>query len=476
MAIKDKTYHGHQLIKGVYVTPMNLIPELKLSSWAYERLPDYLWICIVFHLYGRKSGFEIMFAILNYFKGNFKEKIKDISMSSLLNLSDEDQNACFKYLRDILGLGSVFEPLTLFLDLTNCPTFNLCFLGEKTIEEKINIIKEVVKDNYDHNSNAATDVRYCVVIYQILIGKLIINRNQVDCYYEYYKLNHDNAKMRLYRPLIRSTEGATSMGDVELKFKDIFWPRCYELIYCNLLYKKGKKENMELAKDKLDKLHKVVVYLDKLLNIKYQNNNKALVLFGLLSFSYRKFKELVEHDLFLETSGRSIYRTIIESYINSKVLIKRSVSNQSIWDEYIDYGIGQYKKTLEQKEDYEETASHIDYKQVEFLVNDYRNPFFTNIDIRYALGQMRNLCEEVDEKYLYSLYSFDSNVEHCLWGAVEEAALYKCSEATHGFHWSLAVDGENDLPSVLGDTIYVLNKHLRLINKIYELPDDLKEL
>ena len=59
---------------------------------------------------------------------------------------------------------------------------------------------------------------------------------------------------------------------------------------------------------------------------------------------------------------------------------------------------------------------------------------------------------------------------------ITTVALYKCYEATHGFHWSLAVDGENDLPSVLGDTIYVLNKRLRLINDIYELPDDLKEL
>ena len=86
---------------------------------------------------------------------------------------------------------------------------------------------------------------------------------------------------------------------------------------------------------------------------------------------------------------------------------------------------------------------------------------------------MREMCDDVDEKYLYSLYDFDSNIEHALWGAIAETALYKCLEVCHELHWCLSTGELNTLPSVYNDCLLVLKKHILLLKNLYDIPDDL---
>jgi len=52
--------------QGRVVTPFNdsLGDQLKLSSWAKERMPEYLWLGLVLMEYGREEGFKKAGAIL----------------------------------------------------------------------------------------------------------------------------------------------------------------------------------------------------------------------------------------------------------------------------------------------------------------------------------------------------------------------------------------------------------------------------
>ena len=54
---------SHKLIKGRFVTPFNEIGTSMSDeeSWIYGRLPEFIWIGLIFDYYGRKeSGFLTM--------------------------------------------------------------------------------------------------------------------------------------------------------------------------------------------------------------------------------------------------------------------------------------------------------------------------------------------------------------------------------------------------------------------------------
>lgn len=51
---------SYKLKKGKFVSPWNEMatPMEDNKSWTYGRLPEYLWVGLVFYKYGRTEGFE----------------------------------------------------------------------------------------------------------------------------------------------------------------------------------------------------------------------------------------------------------------------------------------------------------------------------------------------------------------------------------------------------------------------------------
>lgn len=72
------------------------------------------------------------------------------------------------------------------------------------------------------------------------------------------------------------------------------------------------------------KLHEVFVYLSELFLTAAPLNEKMSVLLGIATYSYKRLKEIYEHQLFNSISGRSCVRVLIEDYIMMKYLVKTS--------------------------------------------------------------------------------------------------------------------------------------------------------
>lgn len=51
----------HKFSKGVFVTPFHSILSMREledeKSWAYGRMPEYLWIGLILKYFGREEGF-----------------------------------------------------------------------------------------------------------------------------------------------------------------------------------------------------------------------------------------------------------------------------------------------------------------------------------------------------------------------------------------------------------------------------------
>lgn len=52
----------HVFKKGKFITPLNDVPNIKEfsdeKSWIYGRMPEYLWIGLIFKYFGRETGFR----------------------------------------------------------------------------------------------------------------------------------------------------------------------------------------------------------------------------------------------------------------------------------------------------------------------------------------------------------------------------------------------------------------------------------
>ena len=59
----------HIFKKGKFITPFNNLPMVKEfedeKSWAYGRMPEYLWIGLILNHYGRDEGLRKSYNIIS---------------------------------------------------------------------------------------------------------------------------------------------------------------------------------------------------------------------------------------------------------------------------------------------------------------------------------------------------------------------------------------------------------------------------
>ena len=67
--MRHSTLSDHTFQKGKFITPINAIPlthELEdEKSWAYGRMPEYLWIGLILKYYGRDEGLRKSYGIIS---------------------------------------------------------------------------------------------------------------------------------------------------------------------------------------------------------------------------------------------------------------------------------------------------------------------------------------------------------------------------------------------------------------------------
>ena len=62
------------------------------KSWTYGRLPEYLWVGLVFYKYGRTEGLRRLGVLMG--RLSKEEGLNHIRFSDFLGLSDNDRKRC----------------------------------------------------------------------------------------------------------------------------------------------------------------------------------------------------------------------------------------------------------------------------------------------------------------------------------------------------------------------------------------------
>lgn len=470
---------NHKFFKGKFITPMNLIEGLKYlpedKAWFTGRLPEYLWLGLILNKFGRKLGMNKAMHILQELHILAPSMIYP-KLSNIFLLSPTIQKKFYEKIKSNTT-ADVLSPLTLIYTISKKQTFAEMFFDSNTIiEERKNILLEIMKINSSQHSNEATDIRFLILYFQLIADKLKMPEEMLIKIQKYIVLEHSAEEMKEIRPSIRASE-IVQFEEANKDFLNNFWYEVSMITECESFIVKFESENNDTT-TYVKNLCEIFYYLDELQRNINPLDEKMSVIMGIAIYSYKRFKELCYHNLYNAISGRSIIRVLIENFIMIKYLLTNESTHTNIWHDYKMYGIGLYKMVLcRHREKGLNLKSHFNSEYIDILVNEYFLEETIDMDTKYFDKQgIRQKAEVVNEKELYGLYyDYDSSFEHGLWGAIRESSLLKCNNPTHQFHLLPDIDCQQNLTSVLPDCIMVINKTVSLLDDLYGIPSHLLE-
>lgn len=478
----SKVYKGHKLKNGKFITPFNEILTTlgQEEQWFLGRLPEYIWIALIYQSDKRENSLRLLQEILLKLNEYLPEPIMQPKISNLIKMSEEKQLSFYKYLISKID-PAILSPLTLVISYTVSRPFAKVFSNkQETLEQKIMKLEKVINFFSSQHSHQTTDIRYLVYYFMQIENRIVMPSEQREMTDQYPNLSHDNPLMSLLRPSIRNIEMMSSTFEkrTDTEYLEFFWGRMSELTECSLFSVKFEIENLLEKRSALEKTYNELKYFTDLFHTVLPLDKKMLVLLGLATFSYKRYLELIENELYNTITGRSIVRSLIENYIMMKYLIKREEEKPNIWGEFQYYGLGQFKLITERYEDSGDVFpnSHVDYKYLSFLVEEYTSKDFIDMDVSYFdKHNIKQKAELVGELDLYKhLYDYDSIYEHGLWGAIRESSLLKCDAASHQFHCVPDIENQQNLKSVWHDCQYLMQKILNVLKELYGYPAHLE--
>ena len=233
-----------------FTSPSGLGSKLSLSSWARCWLPEFLWIGLIIRKQGRKKGFENMYHII--------EELKDEDMvipqlSKIFGLSAGQQRKYWSIVTRYVE-KNILLPLTVVITPDINETFYDSFFDFSiNVDENISELLNIAKETNRFHDELSTDICFIVDWFYIRNGRLYIS-NEIDivptALSEYYKCNHEDEAMRMYRPVIRSTFQGLCNLDCSKEFSEKIWKILGKISECNplVIVWDEEKEKMEFYK------------------------------------------------------------------------------------------------------------------------------------------------------------------------------------------------------------------------------------
>ena len=462
----------HNFKKGKFSTPWSDFIKEKgnLVSWLNERLPEYFWIgLIIENANNRTDGINLALEVIHdlYI---IEPTLTSPKLSNILSLSYNQQINFYNILKTKVVKKSKLSSISLILPYNKNIAFTKVFYDDiPNIEDRLKTIVDLIRKTSDHQSQLSTDIRYVVLIFRFLSGKLILRKEDIDNYKIYPYLDITDERMRFIRPSIRASEIMEITKDNNEAYLKHFWETVSKMSDCELFYISNFLENEDGSKYK-EIIKSKLNYYNEIL-MANPLDTKLFVLLSLATYAYKRVCELVEHNLYNEISGRSIVRTIIECQIIMKYLIKHESEHENIWKEYQEYGMGALKLVVKRWEENanQDKKSHVTPKILQLYISEFYDENLLDMDTRYFdKTNIRIKADDVGEKDAYGLYyDYDSSFEHGLWGAIRESSLIKCESPVHKFHCVPDIENMQKLPSVWNDTKLFMSKIIEILVNEY---------
>lgn len=467
----------HTFRKGILYTPFNssLGDQLSLSPWAIEWLPEYLWMALILEEYGREDGLNVVGSIIKELSKIDKELCIPM-LSKIFELEPEKQRIYYEVICKSVN-RDVLSPLTIIYRPDKYALFYEFFSDIGTsIDDKTTVLQSVIEKNLFHQTNEATDIRFLILWFGIYSERIHFAKGMdvTTALIEYPKLSHDHQEMRMFRPLIRSSEMGLRFRESTGDFPKLFWQSLGLLTKCRTFI----IDYGEQVGGSVSFLEDAVNTIDYLMS----NNKESLitdekfsVCLGIATYALKIYNEVLENRIGNGILGRNALRTITEVYVTLKYMALKEHEHPDIWKSFKEYGIGKYKYVILKAREVEPDLDkhHFALPVLEALLNEDKGEEFTNMDTRLFDNQnVRKKFEAIGENDLYDFfYEYDTNYSHGFWGAIRESAMIFCNNPSHKYHTVPDITFEQKLRNVEHDCEYVLKKLFNQLSSFYEFPD-----
>lgn len=439
--IKHAQYDGHTFSsleahprKGKNLSsPYRRIPNVNFSSWRDDFLPNMLWAAVLGTTVPRDSYLEIFRRILGQVRQLERPSERFLTHNYLARLSDDEFAIVFAPLKESSEVMAAMCCLTLLDSLPDSSRWK-SFLDSCAPEKDDGALAKAVAAAFDHQSELATDIRWLKVMTFIVLDRMSFGP-QMNEKIEEFRQYPNYGDMRKVRPSIRAAEMSTreteygeSLPEGILPFdSEAFWVECRDKTECHI---EREYKNLKLDTSSLmDELTELAIELSNHAdNVAphTKTDSKRDAVFGMVLYSISLCLQAASSPVHFLAGGRILLRSVVEQMITLRYLAKKD--NQTIWNQYRNYGIGQAKLSFLKNVREEELPTFISLDNLHNLANEDTWMEFMDINLgpweKLNLREMSNFadCKAIYDKY----YSWASGFSHAHWTAVRDTVFATC--------------------------------------------------
>jgi hypothetical protein len=467
---------GKQLIP-----PLMQVKNTKGLSWLNDHMPELIWAALVLEACTREKALEVFrrFCILcreyqNEADGHRLDWIP--TLSGLAGLPEGVTNNVATALDKSEVSRSILSPLFLFGDLPAKDRWQtlLPALQPDNIDEAWQTLATAVANVLDHQSQQSTDVRWMVVMFKVMLGKIHFRSGADDEFVEELRLYPERGDMRSVRPRIRALEmafrgGPDGTGPDPSSWCVHFWKECLENTVCMPIPptkpKDRKVDLKNVIKNLEDARRQLLDHWAGTLTTSGINPRHDAV-FALGFYALACLNELCVGPSARFIAGRLLIRTLTEIRINLAFLVKNG--DEAMWARFRSYGSGQAKLALLKYEDAKQVPCLVSAETLEALANEDFYQEFVSIDLGSWSGtDLRKMAEQSGVKDDYDrFYGWTSAFVHGQWAAARDTVMATCGNPLHRAH-RVPMPIQRPMENCVPDAISLINSILTSIDECY---------
>lgn len=430
----------------------------ELINWSKDLLPEFLWIHYVLH----NHGMDVFGQIMDYIDmhvGSLDEPLFGVLSSFDIVPADMRETVLREMPAPIKaifaewsGVGSLYP---------NMPG-NWLFLSDELpktphpVEESLGLLKSMILQLFNGKESAATMARAAALSRMMTHRKIVFSSKvtiTIKSLAGYPQENED--ERRLAESTIRAlmagilTNSQQNIGD----WAKYFWRHNFKISACDAPPSKKAdiQDSTEGSKgsenDYFDANRKYRIAQSEKIDsavsqiiVDIYDPLRQQVLFGIIARQFRLLFAVLENlSNWADDVGSHLVRGMFENLLNMSYL----ESNPTLYERYVEYGVGQLKLYKLHLQDMEESLESDDIgltdyiDQLEMAINDEIWEENLPINLSSWSGKaVREMAMEVglEEQYrmIYQPYSIDV---HGTWMSLVRWNLKRCWNPLHGFHY-----------------------------------------
>jgi len=389
-----------------------------------------------------------------------------VDQTKLAEVSDEEFHDFIKIpLAHPLGFAAL-RPILLIDDLPGFARWKR-EINEEPTKHDCNTLAHAIANVLDHQSEAATDIRWFKVIVGIISGRVRFTTSFAERVEE-FRLFPDKGDMRLVRPSIRSME-MTLRRSNPAEWIELFWAQALRDTAC-IDPSEGQVYTFTETGIDPDTLYAA---RDSVIE-KFRQNIRAERVdarldsaFGLVLYALSVLEEIGMHYIHTKILGAVSLRSLVEVCITLRYLANTDAPE--MWQSYRVYGAGQAKLAfLKTQQTHGDLPNFLDESTLHEIANEDTWQEFLKIDVgHWASSNLRTLAMDCGAKDIYDkFYDWSSSYIHGNWAAVRDTIFVSCHNPLHRLHRIPRV-AHRDLNSVEKDAIGLVNEMIAVLEKLF---------